>query len=316
MSSKKKPLIAESTQNFWKEGKQKPGFSFYDRLHAYIYARWIYLYIGLGTGQHPLARKLAPHISWLGKKTVTWFGSQNSGSKKKKITFADTYHGKVVTKQAAKELVSVKEPISLPDLEKVIPYKLAREILLKNPEQIAVLDCPCRMSKEDHCEPVDVCLIIGEPFTSFVLEHHPKRSRRINQAQAAEIIEAENKRGHVQHAFFKDAMLGRFYAICNCCDCCCGAIQMHKNGTPMLASSGYVVRLDPQECIGCGSCVHSCQFGALSLQNKTLILNEELCMGCGVCTNACPHGALSLKREPTRGEPLEIFSLLKEIKIH
>ena len=35
-------------------------------------------------------------------------------------------------------------------------------------------------------------------------------------------------------------MLGRFYAICNCCKCCCGAMQAHLNGVPMLASSGYV----------------------------------------------------------------------------
>jgi hypothetical protein len=25
--------------------------------------------------------------------------------------------------------------------------------------------------------------------------------------------------------YYKDAMLGRFYAICNCCACCCGAMQ-------------------------------------------------------------------------------------------
>jgi hypothetical protein len=24
---------------------------------------------------------------------------------------------------------------------------------------------------------------------------------------------------------YKDAMLGRFYAICNCCSCCCGAME-------------------------------------------------------------------------------------------
>jgi tRNA (Thr-GGU) A37 N-methylase len=27
---------------------------------------------------------------------------------------------------------------------------------------------------------------------------------------------------------YKDAMLGRFYAICNCCSCCCGAMQAHQ----------------------------------------------------------------------------------------
>ena len=36
--------------------------------------------------------------------------------------------------------------------------------------------------------------------------------------------------------YYKDAMLGRFYAICNCCSCCCGAMQAHQHGTPMPAS--------------------------------------------------------------------------------
>jgi ferredoxin len=69
--------------------------------------------------------------------------------------------------------------------------------------------------------------------------------------------------GCVQH--YKDAMLGRFYAICNCCVCCCGALQARLRGTPLLASSGYVSRADPDLCTGCGLCVGFCPFGAVTL---------------------------------------------------
>ena len=61
MGEKKKTSIADwilrpSTLEFIKEGKNTSGYTFSDWLHGYVYARWTYLYIGLGTGEHPLAR--------------------------------------------------------------------------------------------------------------------------------------------------------------------------------------------------------------------------------------------------------------------
>jgi hypothetical protein len=154
-------------------------------------------------------------------------------------TFADGYHGKVLPLEKARQLVTVREEIHRGDLERVIPYPMARDLILKNPDHIAVIQCPCRAARLNPCTPLDVCLIVGEPFASFVVEHNPQRARWIDAVEAQSILEAEERRGHVHHAFFKDAMLGRFYAICNCCPCCCGAIQSHRNGIPMLAPSGY-----------------------------------------------------------------------------
>lgn len=309
------PLIQPSTRKFWQEGKAKPNFTFVDRLHAYVYARWTYLYISLGTGRHPLARRFGPPLANTAKKLILWLGKDQTlpgNENPDRVTFADTYHGKVLPLSAAKELVLVNENITLPDLEKIIPYTRARELVLQNPDHIVVLDCPCRVARENPCLPLDVCLIIGEPFASFVTEHHPERSRWISPDEAVAIIQAEDERGHVHHAFFKDAMLGRFYAICNCCSCCCGAIQAHQHGTPMLASSGYVVRVEETECVGCGVCVDYCQFGALSLTSPVITLDSTVCMGCGVCVPHCPQDALALVRDATKGEPLEIHALMDQ----
>lgn len=230
-------------------------------------------------------------------------------------SFADTYHGKVVPLDAARQLVNIHEPIVLEDLERVIPYSTARDIIMKNPDHIVVLECPCRSVRQNPCLPLDVCLIIGEPFAGFVAEHHPARSRFITSAEAEEILRAEHERGHVSHAFFKDAMLGRFYAICNCCSCCCGAIQAHRNGTPMLASSGYLAQVEEAACVGCGKCVSSCQFNALSLHGGVVIVDYDACMGCGVCVDKCEQGALSLIREPAKGEPLEVRALMEMVEV-
>ena len=89
-------------------------------------------------------------------------------------------------------------------------------------------------------------MIIGQPYVDFLTEHNPKSARRVSQSEALGILEAEHQRGHVHTAYFKDAMEGRFYAICNCCKCCCGGIEaMMKSGVPMIASSGFVAQIDP-----------------------------------------------------------------------
>jgi Pyruvate/2-oxoacid:ferredoxin oxidoreductase delta subunit len=226
--------------------------------------------------------------------------------------FADSYHGKVVPLEAAAQLVTVQEDINLGDLEQTIPYSMARDIILKNPEHIVALDCPCRSVRPDPCLPLDVCLVIGEPFASFVLEHHPNRSRWLTQAEAVEVLQAEDERGHVHHAFFKDAMLGRFYAICNCCSCCCGAMNAWNNGTPMLASSGFVAQIEESLCAGCSTCSSYCQFSAISIDNGYAVINDDACMGCGVCVSKCAQEAISLVADPSRGEPLIIRELIAQ----
>ena len=315
-SPKKRPMISESTRQFIQEGRKMEDFSLWDMLHGYFYGRWTYLYIGIGKGDHPLAKKLMPLFNFFSRifgKPETDPTPKTHSITESSHTIADSYHGKTLPLEAAKQLVMVNEPIRVEDLEQVIPYTKARSIILQNPDHIVVIDCPCRKAKEDHCEPMDVCMIVGEPFASFVSEHQPETSRWINREEAIEILEAENQRGHVQHAFFKDAMLGRFYAICNCCSCCCGAINAHRHGTPMLASSGYLAEIDQELCIGCETCHTTCQFDALyTNEDEGTSADPAKCMGCGVCVNACPTEAIRLELAPEKGIPLEIEKLMTE----
>ena len=317
MRKAKEPLISASTQEFIREGRRTPGYTWLDALHGYVYGRWTYLYISIGTGEHRMAKDLSACLAagenrrW---SAESWAEYARSGGREteKAAGIADSYHGKVLPLEFARRLVMVNEDVVLRDLEKVIPYSKARDIVLSNPQHILALECPCRSSRAHPCLPLDVCLIIGEPFAAFVAEHHPRKSRWITQAEAVGILQAENERGHVHHAFFKDAMFGRYYAICNCCSCCCGAMQAQRGGTPMLASSGYVCRLDEVLCIGCGECIETCPFSALALEDVSSRVDAEKCMGCGVCVSNCAQGALSLERDAARGEPLEILELMQK----
>ena len=304
------PFVKPSTRAFIEEARKVPNYSFLDFLHGYIYGRWTYLYIGIGKGKHPLSKHFA---RWGDFFDLLITKPKKEESAEGNIGFADTYHGKVMPLESAKQLVLVNEEIKLPDLEQVIPYKRARSIVMKNPDRIVALDCPCRSAMENPCTPIDVCLVVGEPFASFVYEHNPERARFITRDEAIDILKAEDERGHVHHAFFKDAMLERFYAICNCCECCCGAMNAHRTGTPMLASSGYIARVDEDTCISCDTCADYCQFGALEMGDMFMKVNYEECMGCGVCVDKCDQGAITLEREASKGVPLEICALMESV---
>ena len=86
-------------------------------------------------------------------------------------------------------------------------------------------------------------------------------------------------------------------------------MQAHRNGVPMLASSGYVAKVDAKKCIACGTCEQLCQFNAITMGLDGAVIDFNRCMGCGVCVNNCPEGALELIPEVSKGMPLDLKEL-------
>ncbi len=255
-------------------------------LHSYVYLRWTRQYIRIGLN------RLLPRSTEEVRKGWT-----------------DAYHGKVLTHEQARRIVTLDHPIPLRDLEQIIPYPTARDLVLNGPPDIAAYECVCRNARTSPCKPSQVCMVIGQPFADFILEHHPLTSRRLSQGEALELLRQEHERGHLHSAWFKDALLNRFYAICNCCTCCCGGLEgMVKYGMGNIASSGYVAQVDEGGCDGCGACERSCPFGAASVNGKSKVLWEK-CMGCGVCEGRCPQRAITLVRDERKGIPFDVRAL-------
>lgn len=51
----------------------------------------------------------------------------------------------------------------------------------------------------------------------------------------------------------------------------------------------------PFACLGCGDCVRSCVYGAISISEKgCAVVDPYKCIGCGECVSACPNGIISL----------------------
>ena len=239
------------------------------------------------------------------------------GPQRFRVHVGETYHGKVVRLEDARRLITVNRDIELRNLDQVLPFRYARDLVLKNPHNIVVYECPCRAQKKEPCRPTDVCLVIGDPFVDLLRMFQPFRSRRISPEEALQILREEDERGHVHTAWFKHAMLDRFYAICNCCKCCClGMKFMKEHHVNMILPSGFRSAIG-ERCVGCGACVSSCQFGALEMiplqdsgsGQKTCRVIPERCFGCGICERACRQGAVSLVRDPQKGVPLNIETL-------
>ena len=223
-----------------------------------------------------------------------------------------TYHQKVMILKDAIQMVTQKEDLCINTPEQVVPYKQAKDIILNNPDSIAVGPCACRETSPNPCmeAPMEVCLFVGEPHASFMAEHNSS-FRKITQDEAVEILNTAREKGFVHCAEFKKEMGRRFFVVCNCCSCCCLGIQTWNNlqgQIPFMAPSGYVARID-DTCTGCGECVESCNFNAINMKEDVAIVDQALCMGCGVCENRCSVGSISLHLEPSKGAPLDLEAL-------
>lgn len=233
-------------------------------------------------------------------------------------TDTNIYHGKVVKLKDAIQLVTQKRDLNISLPEKVLPFKVARDIVLKSNDSIAVGTCVCRLVAEGSClpPPYEICLFVGDPFASFIAEENPM-FRKISQDEAVKILEFAHQKGFVHTAYFKKETANRFMAICNCCSCCCAGIRMWnllEGAVPIMAPSGYISQIS-DECNGCGVCVDACHFKAISFDEggQKAVINSGKCMGCGVCEGVCPVGAVSLRREPSKGEPLDIEELMSRV---
>jgi ferredoxin len=59
----------------------------------------------------------------------------------------------------------------------------------------------------------------------------------------------------------------------------CNAAMRIGGGSPKMCEYG---------CIGLGTCVAACPFGAISIVEDVAVVDHERCTGCLTCTKACP----------------------------
>lgn len=70
----------------------------------------------------------------------------------------------------------------------------------------------------------------------------------------------------------------------------------------------------PSGCLGCGDCVRSCKFGAISMdpETKLPIIDENLCTGCGVCAKNCVRHIIEIRNKGPKGRRIFVACSNKE----
>jgi len=62
--------------------------------------------------------------------------------------------------------------------------------------------------------------------------------------------------------------------------------------------SAYNLAKGPKECpygcMGLGTCVNVCKFGAIKIENNVAVVEYEKCQACGMCVTACPKNIIKL----------------------
>jgi len=201
-----------------------------------------------------------------------------------------------------------------PGSEGVMPYEELKKYI-ENYDDIAVANCYCRHEKEllnDPCKlnaPKDNCFFFDKS-AKFVIEH--EFGKPISKEDALEVFRKAEDHGLVHKVFHVHLDTNRgIEAICNCCKCCCGPLQMYYRGAaPFHTVTSYLAKLDEEKCIGCGTCVKMCPMETIELNDAIAQINEEKCIGCGVCAHHCTEEAIYLERTG----PRDVFILPPRIE--
>jgi len=80
---------------------------------------------------------------------------------------------------------------------------------------------------------------------------------------------------------------------------------LHLMSAGVVTSEASVAMVDERLCTGCGTCVETCAFQAISLEKGEGVLSTAqiaplLCKGCGNCVAACPSKAITLQSSTDR----------------
>ncbi len=190
----------------------------------------------------------------------------------------------------------------------VLDYERASEVL-RTASQIGISLCYCRHKMQHVAEacdaPLDICMTFNDTAQGLIRHQF---AREVDLAEGLDLLQTAYDHNLVQ---FGDNARERVNFMCNCCGCCCEALNAARRfelASP-LHTSHFLPVIDAATCTGCAKCVNVCPVEALALVSahdparparKKARLNDDLCLGCGVCARVCAPGSITLREREQR----------------
>ncbi|MEO0136289.1 MAG: hydrogenase iron-sulfur subunit [candidate division WOR-3 bacterium] len=72
---------------------------------------------------------------------------------------------------------------------------------------------------------------------------------------------------------------------------------LQKSSLETTQPNAYV---NDENCSLCKTCISSCPYNAIGIEEEKIKIRSDLCMGCGICASACPAAASRLERFTAR----------------
>lgn len=190
----------------------------------------------------------------------------------------------------------------------VLDYERATNII-ETASHMGVSMCYCRHKKEHlhkNCAaPMDICMTFNNTADSLIRHGH---ARKVDKSEGMDLLQIAYANNLVQ---FGENVQKRVSFICNCCGCCCEAMNTARRFAIMnpVHTTNFIPQIDSQDCNGCGKCVNVCPVEAMTLVSannparpkmKQARLIEDICLGCGLCAKSCDKNNITLKPRSKR----------------
>ena len=198
-------------------------------------------------------------------------------------------------------------------------YDEVEKIIQNAEEPLTVANCVCRQSKELYdqpCEKTDLretCFYFGKTGQLFLDQGW---ARQVSRDEVLTIMQQAESDGLV----FQSGNTINPEFICSCCGCCCAILtKLQRLPRPSrVISSNFHAEINPELCVGCGTCVEHCLINSIKLKDNVANIILKRCIGCGVCVPNCPEGAIHLKKKEEEMKPPlsqeELFSQIMSKK--
>lgn len=187
-------------------------------------------------------------------------------------------------------------------VNQAMPVQVIHDFIDKASVHVVMDRCGCRMLRDCKNHTHDIgCLFMGE--TAQKLPHGV--SHYVTREEAHAHVENGVRNGlvpmsgkvSIDNFIYMTPDRQTLLSVCFCCPCCC-ILTSYKH-VPGAYLDGIIQPMEglvievTDDCIGCGTCLDTCPFNAIRIENSRAI-HTDSCRGCGRCETHCPQGAVTL----------------------